>query len=155
MSLIAHFERMFDHAHWANRRVAQTLQGLEGKTEKPYRWFAHILGAEKVWLTRLNGRSSKHLPIWPKLSLEQCETLLAENQEGYRRFLSALTDVELAKPAENRNQTGAASQTSIQDILTHVCMHGNYHRGQIAASLREEGFEPVGTDYFLYIRQLG
>lgn len=155
MSLVSHFERMFDHTFWANRKVADALQGLEGKTEKSYRWFSHILGAEKVWLTRLNGRDSNALPIWPELSLSECESLLTENQEGYRKYLSSLTDADLAKPVQYRNQTRASYETSIQDILTHVNMHGSYHRGQIAASLRDEGFEPVGTDYILFIRQLG
>jgi uncharacterized damage-inducible protein DinB len=32
-------------------------------------------------------------------------------------------------------------------VLTHVVLHGAYHRGQIAADLRAAGLEPPYTDF--------
>ena len=39
------------------------------------------------------------------------------------------------------------------DILTHVTMHGAYHRAQIAAAVRESGGEPAYTDFIHAARQ--
>jgi uncharacterized damage-inducible protein DinB len=37
-------------------------------------------------------------------------------------------------------------------MLTHVTLHGAYHRGQIAASIRAGGDTPTATDYIAFIR---
>jgi uncharacterized damage-inducible protein DinB len=37
-------------------------------------------------------------------------------------------------------------------MLTHVAMHGSYHRGQIAAALRAGGDIPSPTDYIAFVR---
>jgi uncharacterized damage-inducible protein DinB len=35
----------------------------------------------------------------------------------------------------------------------HVIMHSVYHRGQIAASMRDSGLIPASTDFIFAIRQ--
>ena len=37
-------------------------------------------------------------------------------------------------------------------VLTHVALHGSYHRGQIAALIRSGGDEPINTDYIMWLR---
>jgi uncharacterized damage-inducible protein DinB len=40
----------------------------------------------------------------------------------------------------------------VKDILTHVGLHGVYHRGQIALLARQGGGTAVATDYIIYTR---
>jgi uncharacterized damage-inducible protein DinB len=40
----------------------------------------------------------------------------------------------------------------VEDILLHTCLHGAYHRGQIARDLRQAGDPPEPTDYIAFIR---
>ncbi len=42
-------------------------------------------------------------------------------------------------------------------ILNHVVNHGTYHRGNVTAMLRQQGYAGVATDYlfFLMDRQEG
>jgi uncharacterized damage-inducible protein DinB len=42
---------------------------------------------------------------------------------------------------------------AVGDILTHVAMHGAYHRAQIATAVRESGQEPAYTDFIHAVRQ--
>jgi uncharacterized damage-inducible protein DinB len=42
---------------------------------------------------------------------------------------------------------------STRDILTHVAMHGTYHRGQIAAALRAADITPPNTDFITFVRE--
>ena len=51
-----------------------------------------------------------------------------------------------------RNSAGTAFDSRIDDILMHVAVHGAYHRGQVALSLRQEGVRPNPTDYIAFIR---
>jgi uncharacterized damage-inducible protein DinB len=52
-----------------------------------------------------------------------------------------------------RNSAGNEFDNTVRDILTHVALHGQYHRGQIARAMRAAGREPVYTDYIGFIRK--
>jgi uncharacterized damage-inducible protein DinB len=138
---------------WADERVLGRLR--ESPHDDALRLYAHILGAERVWLTRLEGKDSGGLEVWPALELEACERLAGEMRAGYERYLGGLDEAELARPIAYRNQAGAEFRNSPLDILTQVFMHGSYHRGQIARGLREAGAEPISTDYIVWAREAG
>ncbi|MGM0883056.1 MAG: DinB family protein [Bacillota bacterium] len=147
--------RIFDHMYWANTQIVHTLQGVEGDIEKPLRLFAHVLAAEKVWLTRINGKDASTIAIWPDhYSLEDCENFVQENNSGYMHYFKQHTDADLLNVIFYRNSKGDAFNTRVYDILTQVSLHGSYHRGQLAALLRKVGIEPVNTDYITFERQL-
>jgi uncharacterized damage-inducible protein DinB len=148
-----HFLRLFHHADWANRRVLALLQNLSAPPEKARRVFAHLLAAEQVWLTRLRGADSSHLEIWPDHSLEKCAVQVEVNAAEYRRYLEALTDDRLNLTSTYRNSKGTEFSNSVSDTLTHVSMHGAYHRGQIAQTIRGAGHEPVNTDFITFVRE--
>jgi uncharacterized damage-inducible protein DinB len=147
------FTQMYQHMYWADGRILEALRQFEPKPDKPLHLFAHILSAEKVWLTRLNEQDSLQIPIWPLGQLEDCACLTVENQKGYQIFIEQLTDADLSKMISYRNTTGAHLQTKVSDILTHVSLHGSYHRGQIASYLRIAGYDPVNTDYITFVRE--
>lgn len=159
--MINRFKRMFDHARWADMKLLEALQGIQARSgedgpgipDKAMRWFAHVLASEQAWLARLNGRDSRSLPIWPDWSLAECEGLAKDIHDGYAAFLEGLQEDNLNATVTYQNQTGNTYTTGIADILTHISMHGAYHRGQIASNLREAGFEPVGTDFILFVRE--
>ncbi len=143
--------KLFRHLDWANREILQALRHTEigGKALK---LFAHILLAERVWLTRLQGDDSSGLPIWAEIDLIYCDELVEQNEQGFRAFL---TDPTLSNPdriVTYANSKGIPFENSVGDILAHVTLHGQYHRGQINLLLRENNFEPVSLDYILFAR---
>ena len=150
----AYYAELYDYAYWANLEVVRKLQALERPPTKALQWLAHVLAAERVWLARLNGHDSTKLPIWPELSLDECERLMEDNRRGYREYAEALSEDRLQEKVAYKNSQGTSFETSVRHILTHVAMHGGYHRGQIAALLRQEGYEPVSTDFIRYARLL-
>jgi uncharacterized damage-inducible protein DinB len=65
----------------------------------------------------------------------------------------AMGDPEtLAREIDYRNSTGTQFRNTVSDILTHVVLHGSYHRGQIARLTREAGGTPAVTDYIAFVR---
>jgi uncharacterized damage-inducible protein DinB len=144
--------RMFEHIDWANLEMLDALKLTHAKSEKALSLFIHILSAENVWLNRLNEIDTMDLQIWPKASLEHCEQLISANRQGYHKFLKELNDSDYSRLISYTNSKGVAFTTSIADILTHVSLHGSYHRGQINAMLRSEGYEPRNTDYITFSR---
>nr|WP_263326454.1 DinB family protein [Neobacillus sp. Marseille-Q6967] len=152
--MVETIQRMYEHLNWANLRILKTLETIENENEiKPaLALFSHILLAEQVWFTRLNGDDSSHLPIWADVSLAACKKLVNQNQQNFNRLFSRLSDSNLEDSVTYKNSKGTAFNNSLRDILTHVALHGQYHRGQINQLLRADGYEPAVVDYIIFKR---
>ena len=64
-----------------------------------------------------------------------------------------LCEKPLARTIVYTNSKGEPWSSRVSDVLMHVVLHGGYHRGQIAADLREAGFTPAYTDYIEAVRR--
>jgi uncharacterized damage-inducible protein DinB len=145
---------LFEHMAWADHRVVTLLAGIPRVTPVPnvMRLLAHVVGAERVWLSRIRGEN-RNDPIWPEWTLEQVRSTAEENAAAFLEIVAGLSDADAARTIEYRNSQGVSFRTPLADILTHVALHGSYHRGQIAAALRAGGVTPVSTDYIVYVRE--
>jgi uncharacterized damage-inducible protein DinB len=110
-----------------------------------------VLGAEHVWLARLRQEPAT-AAVWPAFDLEQCRVLADANHAEFGRLLGALDENTLDHDVPYTNSAGVAFRTSARDILLHVVLHGCYHRGQVALTLREAGAQPSPTDYIAFVR---
>jgi uncharacterized damage-inducible protein DinB len=146
--------KMFVHMNWANNRILEALKNNHPEHLKAVRLFAHVLQSEQVWLTRLQGQDSASLSIWPEVDLDGCARLVERNQETYAAYLANLSAAELDQFIHYRNRSGKEFNNSTRDILTHIALHGQYHRGQINAYLRAEGHEPMNVDFIAFVRNV-
>ena len=142
---------LYDHMAWANELAIGSLRGASHAPPQALEIMAHILGAEHVWLTRLEGRP-RTVPVWPSLSVEECGALSAELRDAYRRFVESVGEGGLSRNVHYRNSAGVEFDSTVEDILVHVAMHGSYHRGQVALLVRAAGDEPAPTDYIGFVR---
>lgn len=143
-------ERLLDHMEWANGRALEVVR--ETGEERSLELLAHVLAAERVWMARIRTGDSSGLEIWPPLSVEECERLMRENLEKYRRFAESVSEEGLRRDVAYRNSSGTRFETPVGEILLQVALHGSYHRGQIARELRTAGEEPVDTDFIQFVR---
>ena len=67
-------------------------------------------------------------------------------------FLAGLSTPKLEQIVSYKNSKGKEFNNSVRDILTHVALHGQYHRGQINLLLRANEFEPVNVDFITFVR---
>ncbi len=145
---------MMDHVAWADAQVLPAILSLDpasAERAQATRLYAHIAGAEHIWLSRLEGRSPLH-PVWPELSLEAAAALARESLAGLRAVADAPPEA-LARNIEYQTTTGQAFRNTAADILSQVALHGSYHRGQIALLTRQGGGTPAATDYIVYARR--
>ncbi|MEX2110457.1 MAG: DinB family protein [Gemmatimonadaceae bacterium] len=145
------FARLFDHLCWADRKVLESLRSAQNPPAKALELYSHVLGSEHVWLSRIHGVAAE-LAVWPSLTLAQCEKIASDNCEAFTTIVKTLTPDSLAGEISYRNSAGAGFTSTLEDILTHVALHGSYHRGQIAVSLRAAGETPSPTDYIAFAR---
>jgi uncharacterized damage-inducible protein DinB len=147
--------RLFEHLEWADanaRDAVATLPRGAPEAASALRIFAHVVGADHVWLARLRGVPAE-LPVWPQLDLELATELATRGAGELRRYVADVMERgELAREIEYTNSAGQHFRGRIDDILTHVALHGAYHRGQIAMLVRQGGGEPASTDYIAFVR---
>ena len=90
--------------------------------------------------------------IWPDLTLERAAALAAENASALRALLESLSPDELQRKVAYSNSAGVAFESTVEDMLLQVVLHGCYHRGQVALVVRGAGAEPSPTDYIAFVR---
>jgi uncharacterized damage-inducible protein DinB len=146
-------KKLFRYEAWASRRLLRHLRQVEELDPHVRKLFAHIQAGLRVWVLRIQGKDTRSLPIWPDLTLEECEALIDENERAYAELLRDESEALLARTVTYTNQHGLSYETAIGDILLQVATHGPYHRGQIARLLRQSGEEPLNTDYITYVRE--
>src|SRR5215469_13905030 len=88
MDALEQTRRLFAHNRWAD---ASMLAAVRHSTNpEAWREFSHILGAQEVWLARLEQRGSSSA-VWPTLTIEQAESLHNAVTEGYADYLDRIS----------------------------------------------------------------
>ena len=152
MALLSHLRRQFEYEFWANREEVRTLSELPTSPAPAVRLLAHLLGAQVLWLDRLQKQPS-HIAVWPELSLADCAAKLQNSEAAWRSYLDALTESDLGARCSYANSKGEVWENNVLDVLSHVLLHSAYHRGQIALEIRRSGNPPPQTDYIHAVRQ--
>lgn len=143
-------KRLVAHMEWADAEVLASFRS-NAPPPRAVERYAHILGAEHVWLARLRQEKPAHA-VWPALSVEQCAELARANAAEFKAHLDAATAQTLSTEVPYVNSAGQSFRNRVDDILLHVALHGSYHRGQVALLVREAGSKPASTDYIAFVR---
>jgi len=143
---------LFEFNDWANRRFLALIGALSNPGQRPLDLLAHLLTAEEIWLMRLRGQDTLGVDKSPKLTIVQCKSLVNEHKNAFAKVVEEFESRGLDSPVTYRNLSGREFTTSAGDILTHMALHGTYHRGQIALALRAEEIVPVDTDFITFVR---
>ncbi|MFL6282455.1 MAG: DinB family protein [Pyrinomonadaceae bacterium] len=144
-------KRLFAYDAWANARALDSLKGAQSRAAVAP--LAHLLVSERIWLMRLRGEDTSAVDKSPEMSHAECESLAVELRASYASYIDSLGEEDLGSPLVYRNFKGTEFRTPVGEILTHVSMHGTYHRGQVAKALRAEGHAPADTDYITFVRE--
>lgn len=86
--MIPQLKSLFDHMAWADERAPASLRGAPDN-ERALMLYSHILGAERVWLSRMAGEEPR-LAVWPALTADEAAELAAANAAGFRAVLAAV-----------------------------------------------------------------
>jgi uncharacterized damage-inducible protein DinB len=143
-------ESLYGHMWWAHDELVGELRRMAPDAET-LRLFAHVVAAEHLWLSRIDGVKAR-VAVWPTLSLDEVVVLETANRARFHELLQRRDDTRQQR-IRYRNSAGNDFENSVGEILTHVALHGHYHRGQIARAMRLSGREPVYTDYIGFVRK--
>lgn len=137
------------HLIWADDRVADSLATLGAPDPELLAIYGHVLGAEAVWIARLNGMPSD-IPVFPEFDLATCREVARRNHASLQ--VIPLDDAGRARTVTYTNSKGDTFSSTVDEILHHVCLHGMHHRGQVIRGVRQGGGTPLVTDFIAFVR---
>ena len=144
-----YLKKLFSYDDWANREALAAIERAPKPTERSRKLMAHIVAAEQLWLDRMRS-DSQEMAVWPELTLAECRAQLDSLKSDWKKFLM---QKNLSVEFSYKNSQGETWKSRVEDALMHVILHSSYHRGQIAADLRQSGSEPAYTDFIHSVRQ--
>lgn len=124
--------KQFEYERWANLRWLDFL--LETETPELYaKIMGHVLGAQTVWVVRIEGDSLTAIPS-PCIEVATIERL-------HERWVRVLATRSADEVIQYRRTTGEPMSSTLEEIALHVVSHGTYHRGELRGLCRTDGID--------------
>lgn len=145
----AFFKSLFAYGHESNQRLWEAMMEHQDKTpEKSIQLYNHVLNAHQIWNNRIDPKAAP-FGVWAMRPIQDERAIDLEN---HAHTLNILDNYPLEAIISYSNSKGQVYTNSVRDILFHLVNHSTYHRGQIASDFRQNGLEPLVSDYILYKR---
>ncbi|QTD39518.1 DinB family protein [Sporosarcina sp. Te-1] len=161
--------QMYDYHVWANNQVFARLKELprEIYDQEITSVFpsiadtlAHIFMTDTIWLGVMQGKAMDVIQASMREAqekigdkrLETIEALFEESANAYRSFFVEAGDME--KEVFPEHPKFGRLETNLAELVHHVVNHGTYHRGNVAAMIRQQGESGVPTDYIFYLYEI-
>lgn len=134
------------YQHWAlSKWIDFVYNSSPTQDQYLYKLVNHIVKGERAWLDRINLKDWNR-DLW---EIENKETLtgLAETN---RQMLQKIFEQSLEEQLEIKRLNGQVYSPKLADILQHIFLHGENHRGQLASFSAKAGLIYPVTDYMTY-----
>lgn len=145
----AFFKELFEYGHHFNQKLGDIfIENPDKITEKSVKLYSHILNAHQIW----NNRIEPKQPTFDVWEIHPIHSFKRLDELNHEHSLFILDKFDLNNTIHYTNTKGQAFSDMLRDMLFHVINHSTYHRGQIAADFRQNGLDPLVTDYIFYKR---
>jgi uncharacterized damage-inducible protein DinB len=153
---------LYAYHRWANGRlftIAGDLGDAVVTRDMGKHWsfptikgmFAHLYGADSIWLSRWKGSSTGRMQGDADFStlrdLRSKWDLLEKEQQA---FVEGLSDRDFARPVTYTNNQGVESRVMLGPLLQHVVNHATHHRSEVATMITMVSGSPPDTGIATY-----
>lgn len=159
-SALALLRDLFGYNAWANDELFAKLEGLDPdlqqeRRHETIRLLNHCLVVNRIFAAHLTGAphgyAANNTPETPVL--DDLRAAVAEMDRWYLDYLETVSPDDLAELVPFVFTDGDQGCMSRQEMLTHVAVHGTYHRGEVGRILRQLS-APLPWDTFaVYLHQ--
>jgi uncharacterized damage-inducible protein DinB len=151
-----YFIRLYTYNHWANFQYFDFLKTipLAEIPERIHLLTSHVLTAQKLWLTRIQGKPDLSIHIWQTLPWEVLENLAVENTTNWLAYLQGADQQEFDRIMAYENFQKIHYENLVSDIIIQCVNHATYHRAQYAVLIRQHlAITPPNTDFITFARE--
>jgi uncharacterized damage-inducible protein DinB len=151
-----HHIKHFHFEHWSNSQILNALKTLDDQEGRAVKLFSHLLSSHSMWLSRVT-KTDFTCTLFQERTLEECEKLMQENLEGWKKYLGSATEDTLAEKIEFMSAweiNPSKRRMRIDDAITHLINHSSYHRGQIVQLIKGYVDELPLSNYIMYTSEI-
>ncbi len=152
---------LYGYHHWANRRLFDVAAGLGTEATARdmgkhwsfptlTRMFAHVYGADRLWLQRFKGDSPTSIPGGEFATLDALRLAWDALETEQLGYVQGLTDGDLARVVSYKNNQGVQGQAALGPLLQHVVNHATHHRSEAATMITLISGSPPDTGIATY-----
>ena len=153
---------LYDYHRWANRRLFGIASDLGDEVilrDMGKHWsfptikgmFAHLYGADRIWLSRWTGASPARMAGDADFaSMSELRAKWDALEAEQRAFVDGLSASDLTRLIAYTNNQGIHGEVALSPLLQHVVNHGTHHRSEIATMLTIASGSPPDTGIATY-----
>lgn len=144
------FIELFEYNYHFNKKLIEFIsENFQLKPEKTVKLLNHLINAQQIWNARINNESEFEVS-----QINDWNNISKINTDNYSKTLGIIHNKSPENSIEYKNSKGEKFINKIEDVLFHVINHSTYHRAQIATDIKNNGIEPINTDYIFYKRKI-
>jgi len=161
MSALVLLRSLFTYQAWANDELLEKLASLDSHARGKERLIAirllnHNLVVSKIFAAHLTGArhgySADNTEDTP--ALDALRTDVAAMDRWYLDYLETVALDHLSEPVPFVFTDGDKGSMSRQEMLTHVIIHGGYHRGEVGRLLSQISIAPPWDTFAVHLHQI-
>jgi uncharacterized damage-inducible protein DinB len=153
---------MFQYKAWANDEILTTMKLFEHEAQAAERHTAirilnHTYVVDRICAANLQRLKHEYAATntTDTPTLEQLDSAVKESDQWYVDYVSKLNPEDLNESIDFTFTDGALGRMSREEMLSHVVLHGGYHRGAIGRIMAQLSITPPRDVFtgFLHISE--
>jgi uncharacterized damage-inducible protein DinB len=155
---ISTLERVFSYKAKANQEILAAMRQFDDASpakEIAIRVLNHTYAVDRIFAANLrqaeHGYNSPNPSQAP--SLEELSAAIKTSDQWYIDYVSRLDEAQLAERIDFTFTDGLSGRMSREEMLMHVTVHGEYHRGQISLIMMQNSIAPPGDGFTSFLHK--
>ncbi len=159
MDQISTLERVFSYKAKANEGILVAMRQFDDASparEIAIRVLNHTYAVDRIFAANLTGTEHGYTSPNPghAPSLEELSAAIKTSDQWYINYVSLLDEARLLERIDFVFTDGLPGRMSREEILMHVTVHGEYHRGQISLLMMQNSITPPGDGFTSFLHQV-
>jgi uncharacterized damage-inducible protein DinB/putative sterol carrier protein len=158
MEQVSTLERVFSYKAKANAEILAAMRQFDEASparEIAVRVLSHTYAVDQIFAANLRRAEHRYTSPNPSQapSLDELSAAITSSDRWYLDYVSRLDKAQLAERIDFTFTDGLPGRMSREEMLMHVTVHGEYHRGQISLIMMENSITPPGDGFTSYLHK--
>ncbi|HUA36048.1 MAG TPA: DinB family protein [Candidatus Binataceae bacterium] len=158
MDQVSTLERIFSYKAKANHEVLAAMRQFDDTSpakEIAIRVLNHTYTVDRIFAGNLTGTEHGYSSPNPGQapSIEELSAAIMTSDQWYINYVSLLNEAQLAELIDFTFTDGLPGRMSREEMLMHITVHGEYHRGQIGLIMMQNSIMPPGDGFTTFLHK--
>jgi uncharacterized damage-inducible protein DinB len=155
---ISTLELVFSYKAKANNEILAAMRQFDDASpakEIAIRVLNHTYAVDRIFAANLTGTEHGYASPNPghAPSLEELSAAIKTSDQWYISYVSLLDEARLGERIDFTFTDGLPGRMSREEMLMHITVHGEYHRGQISLIMMQNSNTPPGDGFTSFLHK--